>query len=165
MILCLPEIGVSWAHAPGAADAPICLRCITDVYRALLCTDGELASHDVSLRRVLDMHASDSDAFVASSSGLLHVLFAALTRFMSKIASSREDFTEMRGFDEAVHIVLQYGERFGGQGSVGRLCCRMLLTEPGARAILVHLSALHPQCRVKTDRTEIPLEGNTWDGE
>ena len=71
--------------------------------------------------------------------------------------SSQKDLAEIPGTHEALHIILQYGEKFGMRDDAVKLCRQMLLTESGTRMLLVQFTALHPLCRVSEGRQEIIL--------
>lgn len=142
------------AHATGDLDGAICLRCVVDMYMTLLRKGVGEDEPRPSLRHLLDARVSE-DSFVASSQGLLQPLICVLVSFLPEIISSQKDLAKIPGSHEAVHIVLQYAEKFGRHNDAVKLCCQMLPTESGTRMLLVQFAALHPQCRVSVDRQGI----------
>lgn len=138
------------AHATGDLDGAICMRCVVDMYMTLLRKGVGEDEPRPSLRHLLDARVSEN-SFVASSNGLLQPLICVLASFLPEIISSQKDLAT----HEAVHIVLQYGEKFGRRDDAVKLCCQMLLTESGTRMLLDQSAALHPQCRVSVDVQEI----------
>lgn len=151
-----------------------CLHCTMDVYAALLCQDA--AHSHPSLRHLLDAHVPKDlltgeerhqrwrDSFWpgrprylepgASWEGLSQDLVVTLTSFLHSAVMVRGDLRlgEIRGFQEALHIVLQYGEVFERKDDIVALCRRMMRSESGTRMLLVHFGALHIQCRVSSER-------------
>lgn len=137
---------------PNTPEEVVCPRCIMNAYGALSCQDQEHVHP--SLRHLLDTHVSE-DAFVASSTGLLQVLIRVLTSFLLRAPSAQMDWMAIPGSHEALHIVLQYGARFGRRNDAVKLCRQMLLIESGTHVLLVQFAALHAQCRVREDSREI----------
>lgn len=141
------------AQASGAFDGTMCLHCILDVYKTLLCKHMSDNTLHLSLCRVLGEIMSD--AFVGSFKGLLEALMRVLASFLDGAISSQKDLTEIPGSDEALYIILQHGKKFGRHDDAVKLCGQMLLTESGTRMLLVQFAALHPQCRVSEGNPEI----------
>lgn len=137
--------------SPDIEDKTLCLLCVMDIYITLL--RRHFFDNPPSLHHLLDERISDnnSEQFLVSLKGLLQGLFSALMSFLLRTISLQKDLAKIPGSHEAVHVVLQYGEKFGRRDDAVKLCCQMLLTESGTRMLLDQSAALHPQCRVRVD--------------
>lgn len=143
-----------------------CLRCVTDIYRTLMCPSR---SHfHLSLRHLLVEHISNGvEPFVGPSKRIIQDLLDVLMSFLLGAISSQKDLAEIHGSYEALHIILQYSDKLGRRGDAIELCNRMLLTESGTRMLLVPFAALYPQCRVDADIPEMlrsALRSTSTDG-
>lgn len=153
--------------SPDIKDKTLCLLCVMDIYITLLHRDR----YDIPppLRHLLDERASNNhfEWFLASSKGLLQGLLSVLVSFLLETISSQKDMAKIPGSHEAVHIVLQYGKKFGRCDDAVKLCRQMLPTESGTRMLLVQVAALHPQFRVSGDSQGILQDvhmSTLWEG-
>lgn len=139
-------------------DVKTCLRSIMNMYKTLLCQDS---SHThPTLHHLLNAHlrSPESEEFVNSSKGILNDLFDLFTAFFSWSMPLRKEGVNYNGWYEAIHVVLQHGQKVGRPEDSIKLCRLMLLTGYYTYTCMMRFVALNPGVRITTDNDDIYID-------